>query len=297
VTDARRVFFLQAGVVAVGASVTLVALLVSASRVRVDGAFLRDTCATLLSGHDLLATAVLALGGLGLLVIARTGWMLARLCLAHRRTCRRLRVAGRHRGARVVSGAGPRAFCAGLLAPDVYVTTGAVALLSDHEFDRVVAHERHHAARRDPLRAIAARSAACGLFFLPVLRDLQHEYARMAEIAADEAAASRPADRRALAAALLVFDRCGAGIEPERVDHLCGDRARPDVPLRQMVTAAMTSGVVLAASVAVTLSASADSVALLTVTPHAALILAVGAVLVAALGRALRKRGAAARLA
>lgn len=294
--DARRVFFAQAGVAAVGAAVTLIALLVSASRVRLDGSILRDTCATLLSGHDLLATAVLALGGLGLLVIARTGWMLARLCAAHHRTCRRLPIVGCHRGACVVAGVRPQAFCGGLLAPRVYVTAGAVALLSNDEFDRVVAHERHHAARRDPLRVIAARSAAFGLFFLPVLRDLQHEYARLAEIAADEAAASRPADRRALAAALLVFDRCGAGIEPERVDHLCGVRARAAVPLRSMAMAAITSSVVLAASVLVTFSAAADSIALLTVTPHALLILAAGVLLVAGVGRAMRWRGWAAPL-
>ncbi len=295
-TDARRVFLLQAGVVAVGSAVTLVALMVSASRLRVDGTFVRDTCATLLSGHDLMATAVLALGGLGLLVIARTGWMLARLCRAHRSTCRRLSVAGRHRGARVVNGVQPRAFCAGFLAPEVYVTSGAVALLSDDEFDRVVAHERHHAARRDPLRAIAARSAAFGLFFLPVLRDLQHQYTRLAEIAADEAAASQPADRRALAAALLAFDRCGAGIEPERVDHLCGARTRADLPLRPMATAALTLSVVLATSVVVTLSAAADSVALLTVTPHVALILAVGGGVTAGVGRVVRRRTGSASL-
>ncbi|MGK2939717.1 MAG: M56 family metallopeptidase [Solirubrobacteraceae bacterium] len=295
-TDARRVFLLQAGVVIVGAAVTLVALLVAASRVRLDGRVFQDTCAALLSGHDLRATAVLTLGGLALLVIGRTGWMLARLGIAHQRTCRELRYEGRHRGALVVAGAGPRAFCAGLLSPEVYVTAGAVALLGDDELDRVIAHERHHAARRDPLRAIAARSAAYGLFFLPVLRDLQDEYTRLAEIAADEAAASRPDDRRALAAALLVFDRCGAGIEPERVDHLCGLRARADVPLRPMAAAIMTSGVVLAASVVALSTAAADSIALLTVTPHAVLIFAVGAALVNGIDWALRRRGGAARI-
>ncbi|MDX2090555.1 MAG: hypothetical protein SFX73_22035 [Kofleriaceae bacterium] len=288
--ETRRVSIAQAGVIFVGAAVTLGALLVAASRLRVDGSILRDTCSTLLSEHDLLTTAALALGGMGVLVIARTAWMLLRLGTAHRRGCRRLRLVDRHRGALIVVGERPQAFCGGLLSPRVYATAGARAVLSDEEFDRVVAHERHHAARRDPLRAIAARSAAFGLFFLPVLRDLQREHALLAEIAADAAAASGPADRRALAAALLAFDRCGAGIEPERVDHLCGVSVTATVPVRPMAVAIASSGAVLAASLFVALTAATGGIGSLTVTPHALLIFAVGVVVVAVTSRVLRRR-------
>jgi len=51
----------------------------------------------------------------------------------------------------------PRAFCAGLIRPRVYVSSGAIALLDGAALAAVLAHERHHASRRDPLRLAAGR--------------------------------------------------------------------------------------------------------------------------------------------
>ena len=55
-------------------------------------------------------------------------------------------------------GASPLAFCAGLLRPRVFVSEGALARLGARALTAVVAHEGHHAARRDPLRILIARA-------------------------------------------------------------------------------------------------------------------------------------------
>ena len=101
----------------------------------------------------------------------------------------------------IVPGARPLAFCAGLLRPRVYVSSGAVERLSADALAAVVEHEAHHAARRDPLRILVARAIgeAYSLTALP-----RREQA-LAELAAD-AAAVRRRGAAPLAAALLAFD-------------------------------------------------------------------------------------------
>jgi Zn-dependent protease with chaperone function len=64
----------------------------------------------------------------------------------------------------------PEAFCAGLFRPRVHVTTGLLRTLAGRELDAVLAHEREHARRRDPLRLALARSLAEVLFFVPLVR-------------------------------------------------------------------------------------------------------------------------------
>ena len=111
----------------------------------------------------------------------------------------------------------PLAFCAGLLRPRVYVSEGALRALGDDELAAVVAHESHHAARRDPLRILVARAIgdAYSLGALP-----RREQA-LAELAAD-AAAVRSGGRRAARGGAARVPRRRAGIAPERVDRLAG---------------------------------------------------------------------------
>jgi BlaR1 peptidase M56 len=122
----------------------------------------------------------------------------------------------------------PRAFCAGLLRPRVYVSTGAVAILDDAALSVVLAHERHHARRRDPMRLAVGRVFVRALFFLPELADLLERQQSLAELSADESAVdARPANRSALARAMLSFsDTAGSGesdgIDPARIDYLLG---------------------------------------------------------------------------
>jgi hypothetical protein len=132
-------------------------------------------------------------------------------------------------GALVIADSRPRAFCAGLFRPRVYVSTGALAILDEAALSAVLAHERHHARRRDPLRLAAGRVLARALFFLPELADLVERQQTLAELSADESAVnSAPANRSALARAMLSFSDAPAlsgsgGIDPTRVDYLLGD--------------------------------------------------------------------------
>jgi beta-lactamase regulating signal transducer with metallopeptidase domain len=124
----------------------------------------------------------------------------------------------------------PESFCAGLLRPRVYITTGALALLDQPALDAVLAHERHHARRRDPLRLAASRVVTRSLFFLPALRELRGGQQMLTEISADErAVAAAAGDRSPLARAMLSFteasDAGGSpGVDPSRVDYLLGEQ-------------------------------------------------------------------------
>ncbi|MDP9376961.1 MAG: M56 family metallopeptidase [Actinomycetota bacterium] len=136
----------------------------------------------------------------------------------------------------------PNAFCAGLLRPRIFVSTGTLETLRRDELDAVLAHEAHHARSRDPLRLLLARTARDGLFFLPGMHDLAERYAALAEVAADGAAVrASGGDRGSLAAALLAFDSATSsavvGIAPERVDTLLGERPTWQLPLALLATA------------------------------------------------------------
>lgn len=123
----------------------------------------------------------------------------------------------------------PRAFCAGLLRPQVYVSTAAVRLLDVAALNAVLAHERQHVRRRDPLRLAVGRALAQALFFVPGLADLLARQQAMAELGADETAVNAaPANRSALARAMLGFADAtvaepSAGVDPARIDYLLGE--------------------------------------------------------------------------
>lgn len=152
----------------------------------------------------------------------------------------------------VIARSDVHAFCAGLLHPRVYLSRGAVGALSSAELRAVVAHERHHCRRRDPLRLLAVRALADALFFLPTLKRMTVRYTNLMELAADEAAVEALGERSALARALLRFGGAAsqglavARIAPERVDHLEGDSAATDWRLSR---ASLALSAVLAAAI------------------------------------------------
>jgi BlaR1 peptidase M56 len=123
----------------------------------------------------------------------------------------------------------PRAFCAGLLRPRVYVSTGAVATLDEPAIRAVLLHERHHAGRHDPLRLATGRALARALFFLPGIGELVRHQESLAELGADERAIDADSENRAaLARAMLSFSEetdsgDSIGIDPARVDQLLGE--------------------------------------------------------------------------
>jgi beta-lactamase regulating signal transducer with metallopeptidase domain len=177
------------------------------------------------------ALVVLLLAAVGSIVTAMTLLGLLREIRAAGRFRRRLAEGERRlpNGATVIEDHRPRAFCAGLLRPRVYVSTGAIGLLDGLALDAVLAHERHHAQRRDPLRLAIGRVLARTLFFLPGIGELIRRQQALAELSADESAMhAAPENRSALARAMLTFSDAGGGgdsvgIDPARVDYLLGE--------------------------------------------------------------------------
>jgi Zn-dependent protease with chaperone function len=260
VTRARTVFWLQAALSGAGLLVVITALAVAATRIDFalpSGAALAEACRRWAFPEGTASSAlVAAVGSIALAALALTFRSALRQVRAGRLALRRLRHVTPLRGEPGVVAFDdqvPRAFCAGLVMPRTYVSTGALALLSDAERAAVIAHEAHHAQRRDPLRLLVMRALADGMFFLPALQRLAVRYSALAELAADDAAVRTTRDSRALASALLAFDELAdpavVGIAPERVDHLLGDQARWELPITLLAGAAVT----VAALAAVTL--------------------------------------------
>jgi beta-lactamase regulating signal transducer with metallopeptidase domain len=177
------------------------------------------------------ALVVLGLALLGAAVLSITIAGAAQELKATRRFGRRLAAGRRARvnDAFVIDDERPQAFCAGLLRPRVYVTTGALAILDEQAVEAVLVHEAHHARRRDPLRLATSRVLTRALFFLPGLDELERQREALSEISADESAIDAgPANRSALARAMLSFTESSlsddsVGIDSARVDHLIGE--------------------------------------------------------------------------
>jgi Zn-dependent protease with chaperone function len=102
---------------------------------------------------------------------------------------------------KVVPGLPNPAFTVGFLRPSVFVAAELADWLPETELRAVLAHERAHLVRRDPLRLSVLRFFACTLFWIPVLRRLAADVADEAEVQADDAAARE--HPLALASAIL----------------------------------------------------------------------------------------------
>ncbi|HSC02046.1 MAG TPA: M56 family metallopeptidase [Solirubrobacteraceae bacterium] len=206
---------------------------------------------------NLGAVVVVALALIGLAVIAMTVNGAARELAADRRLRRRLQAHAtrRHAGALIIEDSQPRAFCAGLLRPRVYLSSGAIALLDDAALHAVLAHERAHARRHDPLRLACGRVLARALVFIPGLGEIHRQQVALAELSADERAiAAAPGNRAALARAMLNFAEHSrpddpTGLDPERVDHLLGDSTGWSFPLLVCVLAFTVLGLLAAVGV------------------------------------------------
>ena len=208
------------------------------------------------------AVVVAALAGFGVIVLiagARAVWRETSADARFRRAMARQQPASVD-GARIINGDRPQAFCAGLLHPRVYLSRGALESLSASELSAVLAHERHHAQRRDPLRLACARVLAHALFFLPPVRRLVAQQHSLAEMAADDGAVDMAGgDRAPLASAMLRFSEASgadaAGLAPERIDYLVGEGLRWRFPFALLLVvsfclAAFVLAVVLAAETA-----------------------------------------------
>jgi Zn-dependent protease with chaperone function len=179
---------------------------------------------------NVAAAVLLGLAALGAAVIATAAHASLRQMRVYRRFVRGIAVVGPlpgHPGVILIDDPTPQAFCAGYLRPRIYVSRGALELLSEDELGAVLFHEDHHRAVRDPLRFACARVLSQALFFLPALRPLGDRYGDLAEQNADAAAVeASDGEKGPLASALIAFEAAApqgaAGISPERVDSLLG---------------------------------------------------------------------------
>jgi len=226
-----------------------------------------------------ISALVLALTGIGLAVLGLAVRSAVRHCRAQRAVLSRLQVhrdtTYRGTALSVFAHESPEAFCAGVLRPRVYVSTGALQTVEDRELAAVVEHEAHHCRRRDPLRILIVEVLSDCLFFLPVMRHLRERYRTLAEVAADEAAMTVGADRRSLAAALLAFAERPAGvvgIAPERIDHLLGERPSGELPFSLLMGALVTLAALTAIAMIVAHAAAPGALSIAVLSAQACMI-------------------------
>jgi Zn-dependent protease with chaperone function len=162
--------------------------------------------------------ALAIIGGvLAVMVGGRLAWctagVLAAGARAGRRHHRRLRLAGRadpRLGAVVVDYGEPAVYCLPGAGRPVVVTTAALRALDTAQLAAVLAHERAHQAGRHHLLVALAAVPAAAFPLVPALRTARDEVARLAELAADDAAAAC-SPRLTVAGALLTLGTAPAG--------------------------------------------------------------------------------------
>lgn len=221
---------LELAVCALGATILLTMLVVGVDALRFH------------SGEWLSpASAVVAFEALALTLMTAS---LTRQCVRQRTLARRLPTEPHvilGTPVLLVPSRRPHAFTLGFLRPRIVLSDGLLELLDDAELRCVLAHERHHARRRDPLRRALVKAVCDGFWFLPPLRRTAHAHAAISELAAD-AVAIRSTGAQPLASALVAFEDHGgstAGATPERVRHLLGHVRRPASALPLVVASAV----------------------------------------------------------
>ena len=258
--NARNLYRLNLSLAALGSAVMLAGIAIAAQRVRFSFGSLhqwvRDCDRFLLPHLTPGRLAMLGLGLLGTVALARAVRSTVGQIRPVRRLMRSAPILGEreigHQRIRVLAGTRVLAFCAGFLRPHIYISRRALERLSEAQLAAVLAHEAHHARRRDPLRQAALTVLADSLFFAPGLRHLERRYRELAELAADEAAITSVGSASPLAAAILKFDDGAAqgmvGVAAERVDHLLGHPPRWEVPTSTLAATFLTIGGLFAAA-------------------------------------------------
>ncbi len=147
------------------------------------------------------------------------------------------------RRVRIVDGLPNPAFTVGLVRPRVYVAEALADVLDGPQVVAVLAHERAHVERLDPLRLSLLRALACMLFWIPALRRLADDMADEGEVLADNVAGSgRPV---VLASAILrlaqwpTARRSGGAVgfnEPDLLDRRIRRLLGQEPPVRSRVT-------------------------------------------------------------
>lgn len=154
----------------------------------------------------------------------------------------------------------PVAYCAGLLRPCVWISTGAVTALLPDELEAVLLHEAYHARHRDPLRVLCSAVLQRMFFAFPMVRGLAARFALAKELDADRSVLRAQGSPAALAGALAVLAQAVLPFAPRevalgawsastaRVDQLCGTRDElllPPVSLRSRLITGFAVAVLL----------------------------------------------------
>jgi Zn-dependent protease with chaperone function len=190
------------------------ALMVPTERVSGGIAWLLEACQMALRAQYAQpgGVALAWLGGvLAVSVTARVGWCtvatLGATARAGHRHRYRLRLASREDaqlGAIVIDHEEPLAYCVPGTRRPVVLTTGALKVLDDAQLAAVLAHERAHQSGRHHVLVALAGVPATAFPWVPPFLHVRDQVARLAELAADDAAAAR-SPRLAVAEALLTL--------------------------------------------------------------------------------------------
>jgi len=116
----------------------------------------------------------------------------------------------------------PQSYVLGLLKPRVYISRGLLKQTNEDDLAPVLAHERAHAARRDPLRRLIA-SAGLVLHLPGIAHLLDRLLTRTQEMAADADAARTVGDPVRVAESLVRFARLQGPGRATAVEFGSGD--------------------------------------------------------------------------
>ncbi len=158
----------------------------------------------------------------------------------------------------------PLAYCAGLLRPRVWISTGAVTALGPDELDAVLWHEAYHLQHRDPLRVLCSAVLQRMFFAFPMVRGLAARFTLAKELDADRSVVRAQGSPAALAGALAVLGGAALPFTPRevalgawsassaRVDQLCGTHDElllPPVPRRSLLISGIAVALLLLVAV------------------------------------------------
>jgi len=171
-----------------------------------------SACSPVVYRSMLYEAAVTALAIIVVIAALAAGWRYChRVQRGHHRTrahAEAARLAGRalagQPGTVVLDDPRPAAYCVAGRPAAIVVTSGALAVLTGPQLTAVLAHERAHLGGRHPLLAAVTRGLTAAFPGVPLFTRGAAEVARLAEMAADDAA-TRSADRSALVTALLAI--------------------------------------------------------------------------------------------
>lgn len=221
-----------------------------------------DAHLCLLHGSAGLPPLLAGLALLWTLHLERRGWVALRALRHSRSMGRALESVTSPGGAgtRVVPVDEPQAFVVGVLRPRMYLSQGLLRRMGPRDLEAVMAHERSHIRRRDPLRRLVASLALA--FHLPgIASALERRLAATQESAADADAARLLGDGPRIAEALVRLARLRLAQPPLavgvldddlelRVRELLSSTTRSDGPATGLLIALLASGFAAALLVA-----------------------------------------------